>query len=240
MPKNAGYGFLATLALTISFSGIILIFLLTFYAQTTTQWNPSWRKPLIGTIFALICLSGILAVFFPEKCSKPFHIRIKEKTVYEAKNSNSSRASVHFEGHHPNCGKFKAHVITANGLVLCAACTGLLAGGLIALPLNVFYFFFGLDFLGQFGLWNVLFGQVGVVLGFFQFKLSGFVRSIFNTVFVIACFFVLAGVDSLAENVLIDLYLTGLIVFWIYTRIILSRWDHSRICCTCTAFCELK
>jgi hypothetical protein len=240
MPKKTGYGFLVFLALSLSFIGIALVLPLAAY-KPTVQWSFSWRKPLIGSFLSLICLSGIFAVFFPEKCSKTFHMHRKEKTpAYKVKNSNSDKLSICFKGHHPNCGKFAAHLINVYGRVFCAACTGLLLGGLLVLAGTVLYFFAGWNLLGQFGLWAVLAGQTGVALGFFQFKFRGFVRSALNAFFVIACFLVLVGVDSLAENVLLDLYVIGLIIFWLFTRILISQRDHLRICRSCSAYCELK
>jgi hypothetical protein len=240
MPQNTGYGFLVFLALSLSFIGMALVLPLAIY-RPTVQWSFSWRKSLIGSILTLICLSGIFAVFFPEKCSKTFKIYKREKKpVYKVKNANSNRLFIRFKGHHPDCGNFGAHLLKLNERVLCAACTGLLLGGILVLAGTVLYFFAEWNILGQFGLGAVLAGQAGVVLGFFQFKFRRFARSALNTFFVVACFLMLVGVDSLTENVLLDLYLIGLIVFWLFTRILISQWDHLRICRSCSASCELK
>ncbi|MBS7638359.1 hypothetical protein KEJ49_05700 [Candidatus Bathyarchaeota archaeon] len=47
------------------------------------------------------------------------------------------------KGHHPDCGRFKAHTINIFGRALCAACTGLLLGALLILPGGILYFFLG-------------------------------------------------------------------------------------------------
>jgi hypothetical protein len=240
MPQNTGYGFLVFLALSLSFIGIALVLPLAIY-KPTVLWSFPWQKPLIGSLLTLICLSGIFAVFFPEKCSKTFHVREKGKTpAYKVKNVDSQRVSIHFKGHHPDCGNFEAHLLKLNGQVLCAACTGLLIGGILVLAGIVLYFFAEWNILGQLGLGAVLAGQAGVALSFFQFKFRRFARSALNTFFVVACFLTLVGVDSLTENVLLDLYLIGLILFWLFTRILISQWDHLRICRSCNASCELK
>lgn len=240
MRKNTGYGFLVASALSISFIGIALVLPLATY-KPAVQWSFSWRKPLIGFLLALICFSGIFAVFFPEKCSKNVHMRrIGKTSAYKVKDVSSHQLSINFKGHHPDCGNFGAHLIELNELILCAACTGLFIGALIVLAGTVLYFFVEWNFLGPFGLLTVLAGQVGVVLGFFQFKFRGFARSVLNAFFVVACFLMLAGVDGLAENLLLDLYLIGLILFWLFTRILISQWDHLRICRSCSVSCELK
>ncbi|MEM2939742.1 MAG: hypothetical protein QXU95_05685, partial [Candidatus Bathyarchaeia archaeon] len=238
--KSAEYGFLVALTMSISFIGIALVLPLALYPPAISI-NVSFRKPLIGSILALICFSGILAVFFPKKCSKTIHGSRKDKAPSgEVKDLSPYDASVNFRGHHPNCGNFAAHVICIRGRVLCAACTGLLIGALLALAYTILFFFIGYCFLIQFGLWAIFAGQVGVALGLFQFKFRGFIRSALNAFFVVACFLILAGVDFLTENVFFDLYVVGLIVFWLFTRILTSQWDHLQICKTCVFQCRLK
>ncbi|MEM0314285.1 MAG: hypothetical protein QXQ41_07035, partial [Candidatus Bathyarchaeia archaeon] len=80
-------------------------------------------------------------------------------------------------------------------------------------------------------------GQIGVALGLFQFKFRNFMRLALNAIFVIACFLILAGADSVAGNLLLDLYIFGLILYWLFTRIMLSKWDHTRICRKCGFSC---
>jgi hypothetical protein len=204
------------------------------------QENLSWRKPLIGSLFSAICMVGIIAALFPKKCSEAFHLpRIEERTISEAGTLNSEKRSIMLKGHHPNCGRFSAHVIRMNKRVFCAACTGLLVGAFGALVGAVLYFFGGWDF-GQFGFSAVLVGQVGIVLGFIQFKFGGCARLIVNAFFVFGAFLSLVGIDSVAGNVFVDLYLIVLIVFWLVTRILISQWDHWRICHKCGFVCELK
>lgn len=241
MPKNVdGYSFHVALALSLSFVGIALILPLAAY-KPTVHFDFSWRKPLIGFLFALICIAGVLAVFFPEKCTKTLHRRRKDEAwTSEVTDAISYSATINFRGHHPDCGKFADHLTHVRGRVFCAACTGLLFGALIVLAGTVLYFFVDWNFLWLHGLWAVFVGQVGVALGLFQFKFKGFTRSVLNAFFVIACFLILAGVDSRAENVFFDLYLIGLTVFWLFTRILTSQWNHLQICRACSVPCRLK
>ncbi len=140
MPRNTGYGFLVALALSLSFIGIVLVLPLAVYGLNV-QWSFSWRKPFIGSFLALICLSGIFAVFFPEKCSKTFHMRrIGKMSAHKVENAKSHQLSMHFKGHHPDCGNFGNHLLNLNKRVLCAACTGLFIGALIVLAGTGLYF----------------------------------------------------------------------------------------------------
>jgi hypothetical protein len=189
-----------------------------------------WRKPLIGSIFSLICVLGIFAALFPKQCSQTFHFR-KE-------NMNLTSHRIHATSHHPDCEKFSAHVIHVRNHMLCAACTGLLLGAIIALAGTAFYFFNGWH-IEEVSFPAVLIGTVDIVLGFLQLKFRGFIRLILNMFFVLGAFLILIGIDELTESLFVDFFLAALIVFWILTRIQLSQWDHWRICSSCKSACEV-
>lgn len=230
--------YLLTLMIGISIFGSSTTLILAFYSPITP--DNFWRKPLIGLIFTLICVFGILAVFFSKRCSKIFYThKTGEPTKHEAKNFDSREVSFKFKGHHLDCGKFSTHVICINNHIICAACTGLLLGALITLVGNFFYFFGGWN-IGQFGLPIVLVGQIGIFLGLIQFKFKGYLRLTVNTFFVISTFLVLVGMDMLSKNAFIDLYTLLLIIFWLLTRILISKWDHWRTCHTCALHCKMK
>ncbi|MEM3627190.1 MAG: hypothetical protein QXZ25_04115 [Candidatus Bathyarchaeia archaeon] len=239
MPQKTSHNLLVLLAIGLSIMGAFMPLPLALYSPTARETN-IWWKPVIGSFLALICLFGIFIISFPERCSKNFHpLKTGELAISEAENSAFHATSISFKGHHPDCGNYSAHVICIDGRVFCAACTGLFLGALIVLAGTILYFFVGWNFF-EFGLWSVLVGQVGVDLGFFQFKFRGYARLVVNTFFVVANFLILAGVDALAQNAFIDLYLVALILFWLFTRILVSQWDHWRICHTCELRCRLK
>ena len=214
----------------VSVFGILLITMWAISPPTISE-NFSWRKPLIGSVFSLICILGIFAALFPNQCSEAFHFR----------KSNLSTAShqILAASHHPKCVRFSAHVVRIKGRIHCAACTGLLLGAVIALVGVAFYFFSGWQ-ISSGGFLAVLTGLGGVLAGFLQLRFRGFARLTLNVLFVLGAFLCLVGIDQLAQNLTIDLFLTMLIVFWILTRIQLSQWDHSRICHDCESQCEVE
>lgn len=235
MPQNWPYDFLVLLAIVLSIIGTIMPLPLALYSPITRE-TIIWRKPLIGSFLALICIFGVLIISFP----KNLHfLKTRKSAISETENSAFYAVSISFKGHHPDCGSYSAHVICIDGLVFCAACTGLLLGAIIVLVGTTLYFFAGWNFLG-FGLWSVLVGQIGIILGFFQFKFKGYTRLAVNTFFVVANFLIVAGIDMLAQNTFIDLYMIALILFWLFTRIMVSQWDHWRICNACGFHCKLK
>ena len=218
--------------LLVSFIGLFLLVVLTVFPPTVTGDVP-WRKPLIGSIFSSICVLGILAVFSPNKCLRIFNIGKKKKTVgSDSANFVSHGTSNVLQGHHPTCGRFAAHVFRIKGKIFCAACVGLLLGGLLALAGAAVYFF---------GDWRVaepsslmvLLGIVGVSFGLLQFKFKNFIRLSVNTIFVLGTLLILIGIDELVHSLIFDLFVVSLIIFWLFTRISLSQWDHEMICSGC-------
>jgi hypothetical protein len=221
-----------TYLVLVSLTGLLIVFVLTIFPPAVTG-DLSWRKPLIGSIFSLICVLGILAVFSPNKCLGILDIGKKNRTV----GSDSSMLVSHgtsnaLQGHHPTCGKYDAHIFRVKHKVFCAACSGLLLGGLLALA-GASVYFFGDWRVAEHSSLMVLLGVVGVSLGLFQFKFRSLVRLFVNTVFVLGTLFILIGIDKLVHSLFFDLFVVSLIVFWLFTRISLSQWDHERICSSC-------
>jgi len=214
----------------VSVFGICTAFLLALNPPPSEDFP--LRKPLVGSIFSVICTLGIIAAFYPKQCSKMSHFR-KEKPDILA-----HERSIEIKGHHPTCGKFSAHVIHFNDHTICAACVGLALGASIALAGCFLYFYVESRIFNAYFL-AVMIGVIGLVFGFFQLKFKGVIRSALNTFFVIGAFLILIGIDDLAESLTVDLFAITLIMFWLFTRMLLSKWDHSRICRSCTAVCDV-
>lgn len=219
-----------TFLIGMSLFGLFLVTTLAFNPPIVQESFPL-RKPMIGSLFGLICVLGTLAAFFPKQCSAMF----KEKGGQPSANNFASHGtSPTLHGHHPDCEGFSAHVFRVKNRTFCTACTGLLFGGLTALLGTVLYFFGDLHV--ERGTLLVVLGVLGVGFGLFQFKAKrSFFRLILNTYFVLGAFLVLVGIDELARSVFVDLFLISLSVLWLFTRISLSRWDHKRICYTCNS-----
>jgi hypothetical protein len=239
MPSKHHRNFDVAFLVLTSFLGLLLIAILTAYPPTATR-NIPWRKPLIGSIFSSICILGILAVFSPTRCLRILELRKNGNLS----NSSSGKFVSHglassLQGHHPSCGKFAAHIFQVRGRTFCAACMGLLLGGLLALAGALLYFFGGWWVAGQNSSLMVLLGILGVGFGLFQFKFRNLVRFSLNTFFVLGTLFILIGIDGIVYSLMFDLFVVSLVLFWLFTRISLSQWDHERICSDCdVAGCE--
>lgn len=218
--------------LSVSLFGLFTSLMLAQYPPTI-QESFLWRKPLIGLIFSVICVLGIFAAVFPRRCSGTFHFRKEKRNL-----TPDDRSSLALKGHHPDCGKFSAHVIDVSEHRLCAACTGLSLGAVVALIGTAFYFSGGWH-IDEMSFHTVVIGVVGVIFGFVQLRFRGFIRLCLNALFVVGAFLILVGIDESVQSLFVDTFLIALIVFWLLTRIMLSQWDHSRICQNCESPCEI-
>ena len=193
--------------------------------------NFLWRKPLIGSIFISICIFGSLATLLPTQCSK----LLKNK-----KRNNNSKPDPLFlhsnsfvmKGHHPSCENFAFHTFSIKSKVFCAACSGLFVGGLVTMIGSFFYFLVNWIAVEN-GILFVIFGTFGVGFGLVQHWFKSLIRLSLNFVFVLGSFFILIGIDEIIQSLIIDLFVISLILFWLFTRISLSHWDHERICSNC-------
>lgn len=221
------------LYLIFSAFGLLTIIILALHPPAPSS-DILLRKSVVGTIFILICIFGSLAALFPRQCTMLFSSKQNKSFISHITSSNSR-----IKGHHLDCEKFSSHVIKINRHVLCAACTGLFLGAATAISGAVIYFFAGYE-IRQFDLFAIAIGIVLIILGFVQFRFRGFIRLTLNALFVFGALLILVGIDALTKNLFVDFYLNSLIIVLILTRILLSEWDHTRICCFCTLDCEFK
>ena len=161
------------------------------------------RQSLVGALYGVICLLGIVAVFYPAQCRGMFQ-RTQTPLSQVDKRSSSARIS----GHHPDCKNFAGNRIKIGERELCAACSGLLIGSIIALIATALQFFVGLDIVWG-SVWLLALGEVGMVLGLAQIKFSGYVKVIANVVFVVGSFVTLVEADVLGGSMLLDVYVLG-------------------------------
>lgn len=200
-----------------------------FFPPHTLIFLPSY---VIGTIFIIICVFGIIAGIFPTKCSGITQIRNKG---YENKSPFKD-----YKGHHPNCEKYDTHIIKFGDTCLCAGCTGLIIGGILAIFGSIIYFY--LDIVYFYPEISFYLGLIFVILGLIQHKIdfdNPVLHLVLNIGFVTGSLLLLTSLDYLFSNSLYGLYLLGLILFWINTRIKLSQFDHYLTCKACDDSCNL-
>ena len=189
--------------------------------------SSSFRRPFVGALYSIVCVLGIVAVFYPSKCRLVF-----QKPNASPVSIKVSTSSVGFSGHHPNCEKFSANRITIRGKAFCSACSGLLFGA-IASIVGIVLFSLGFFGMEAGSLWILAGGDVLMVLGLAQVKLGGYIKMAMNALFVVGSCISLVVTDVVGQNLLIDLYVLGLIIYILWLRISLSEWNNKRICMDC-------
>jgi len=225
MPTGRKHGVALHLYACVSLFGLLIVLGLARYAPVATV-SLHWRKSVVGSAFIIICLSGIVAALFPERCSGRVEARVPHNMT-----PSCTRET---KGHHSDCEEYSSHVVRLGSQTLCAACSGLVVGALAAVGVSFFYFFGEWQFLGS-GFSVVCLGSVLLALGFAQFRFRGVVRLLSNALFVFGALLALIGIDSSAHDFFLDVLVLALIVFWIMTRVLISQWDHWRTCENCAS-----
>ncbi|MCK4424508.1 hypothetical protein KAU93_02390 [Candidatus Bathyarchaeota archaeon] len=240
--RRKAQAFYIPFSVFVSFFSLFLIGFLAFFpSQTRSDFQ--WRKPLTGSIFALICSLGMIAVFFPSKCSKIFHENQNKKssdavipTREKFQKSSKIFGLVLTHGHHPECKCFLHHEFKVGEKTFCVACMGLLFGALASFFGTAIYFFSGWTVGENCTLW-VVFGVLGVALGLLQYVCFDVRWRLFrfcsNALFIFGMFLLLIVIDAIAQSLLLNFLLISLCVFWLSTRILLSKRIHKRIYRTC-------
>ncbi|MFW9935105.1 MAG: hypothetical protein ACFFDU_06320 [Candidatus Thorarchaeota archaeon] len=200
-----------------------------------------FKLQLIGTAFAVICILGILAGIFPTHCSRSGKKKIKASTEESPRDFPSTNTGqIQKRGHHPTCDHYSGHVLRIHTRILCAGCTGLVSGAIIALIGTVLFFFGTVRFINpMFIFWlGWFFTAIGLGQHYIYHALHiehGVARFLVNILFVVGPFLLLATLMQFTDSVIFGTYLLALILYWIFTRILMSRRSHKRICTQCEA-----
>jgi hypothetical protein len=184
---------------------------------------------------------GILAAVYPSRCVHLFNFKkdFKNQRPHSRVKTESYNNDVKYEGHHPNCGKFKSHVFIINGKKYCAGCSGLFLGGLIAvIGTLIYYFGYYSGYLkgvnGQIVFWigflAVLFSLIHMI--FINLN-NNVIKFSSNLLLVLGSFMILIGICAIRGNIILEIYFLVLILFWIFTRIRISQNNHRVICLEC-------
>ncbi len=226
MPKTVSSKFFVTFLIAIAFFGLELVPFLVL--QPNLPADPTiFRRPIVGSLYTVICVLGIAAVFYPNKCRMVFK---KPKQSFDP--DKVSVLPLELIGHHPNCEKFSANRITIQGHVFCAACSGLLIGAIAAI-IGIVLFSFGLFDRLSAPFWILTVGEVLMLVGLAQIRLGGYLKMAVNVLFVIGSCVSMIAVDIVGQNLLIDAYMLGLITYMLWVRILISEWNNKRICLNC-------
>jgi hypothetical protein len=226
MPKLEPSRFFLLFLVAVAVFGLALILFLLL--QPNLQVDPSpLRRPFIGALYTVVCILGIVAVFYPKKCRMMF-----QNPKVSQNSGTPDPGGVQFKGHHPECEKFSGNRIAIGSSVFCSACSGLLVGAIVSLGSIVLFSLAVLDFVTG-NLWILAVGVIFMLLGLAQIKMIGYVKMAFNALFVVGSCICLIIADLVGQNLMVDVYVLVLVVFMLWLRILLSEWNNKRICLEC-------
>ena len=219
-------------------------------SQPLTIESPTIRTSVVGLIFSIICIFGILAALFPKQCSGTFHgkkdTNFKPGPPIKCGKNHFKKTSFIFNfrvvhGHHTMCEEFAHHESQIGAKTFCIGCYGLLSGAILSLSgmiLYIFGFWFIREYTFNFLVW---FGIMGVILGLTKTLLTELkqrmIRYFVEVFFVFGIFALLVTVDLAFKNLMADLYLVLLSLYWLWTKIAVARWDHDKTCSMCGYKC---
>jgi hypothetical protein len=187
----------------------------------------SGRRALVALAYGAVCVAGILAALFPVACSGFLGIqrsRIEDMARFEASATRVFGVLL-LHGHHPAEREEKEHELRVGGKSFCATCFGLLAGAMVSLAMIAAFAPSGWsDDRFAYALYYA--GIVGVILGLVPVLVLGVgarARLALAAVFVLGTCLMLVATDILTANLIADLYVVLLAVFWLLSRISLSH-----------------
>lgn len=221
----------------ISFVGLLVLVVATFNPGIGVQRIPHQRQ-LTGTLYSAVCVVGILAGGLPSKCTRALHIGTASPSEQAAK---GSVGEVTLRGHHPTCGCYASHVIRLGGKVFCGGCTGLVIGAVLAL-IGATYFFIDVSVKASSGVlfWMGVIAVIAGLLQHFPFHVpNSVVHVLVNVAFVVGTLLLLIGSSEIHGGFVLQVYLLAVIVFWVLTRIVSSRVEHTRMCRVCGRNCDI-
>jgi len=225
---------------SVSIFGLLLSIVFAVYPPKLED-NFAFRNIAVGSAFAAVCVLGILAVLYPNPCSRILNFG---KRYGHASSSRRGHESA-LRGHHPTCKGYSKHVLRIGDKRFCATCSGLSVGAIVVLA-GIGAYFFGNLRIGENPLMLVSAGAAGLVLGLFYPTVApsfgnGFTRFFAGILFAVGSFLILVAMEEAAANTSIDLFFVVLSVLWILTRISVSQWEHQRTCSHCPSVsCTVK
>ena len=222
------------------FSMLGLALLAVLFFSIPSAYADALQSRLFGFSFILICVLGALAGVYPSKCLGKGS-EVEDYLPGKMHSKDEAEASVAFRGHHPTCTSYSSHVIHLRGESYCAGCSGLAFGALVSALGTALYLLFSIH-LDEVSTPIFWLGSAGVALGLLQYHLGADTASIhflLNVLFVLGAFLILISVLGKGST-LLGFYFLGVLLYWIATRIVLSKTGHERTCNDCEKPCSQR
>jgi hypothetical protein len=224
-----GFDGLPIAEIALSAGGMFLV--LTTLMNEPTSVLP--QKPIHLIIFITICLLGGVATLFPRRCSLDIPV---SGDLQPARYTKFLGTRI-IHGHHSDCIGFSNHEIRLSEKRICAGCLGLLTGSILAILITTTQIIQNILIPPQSGYLGLLFVAAGLAYSVLVPGSPPALRTSLNALLVTGFALVYLSLTSTRGLGLLGISF-GL--FWMFTRIRLSRWSHERLCAGCNESCEEK
>jgi len=226
--KHVAY---AAFLLVVSIFGLVI--------STVLLWNPfsfgaapGYRRMLMALIYDLVCIAGILAVLFPIACSRVSGARFSSTEPPKLLGIRATRflGLLVVHGHHASGSELTKHELLVRGRSYCATCYGLLTGGVVSLTIMTAFAVSGWQgWVGPYSAYLAYYvGVAAVITGLLQplvLEVGAKARFVLAFVFVVGTSLTLLATELLTANLMADLFVILLAIFWLLSRISLSHWS---------------
>ncbi len=180
------------------------------------------QNPATLIMFVAVCALGAVATLFSRRCSP--EIRVTGDLHPSRYTDVLGIRLIH--GHHSDCSGFSNHEIRLGEKRICAGCLGLLAGSFIAILITVTQTIQSTPVPPQYGSLGLAFVAAGLAYSVLIPGSPPILRTVLNALLVTGFALVYLAVTSARGLGLMGISLS---IFWMYTRIRLSRWSHERL-----------
>jgi hypothetical protein len=191
-----------------------------------------YRRTLMVLVYDLVCIAGILAVLFPVACSRLSGARFSSAESPQLLGIRATRflGLLVVHGHHPSGSELTKHELLVRGRSYCATCYGLLTGAVVCLTIMTAFAVSGWQgWIGTCSAYLVYYvGVVALITGLlqpFMLEVGAKARFVLAFAFVVGTSLMLLVTELLTANLMADLFVILLTIFWLLSRISLSHWS---------------
>jgi hypothetical protein len=191
---------------------------------------PDYRRILVTLVYDAVCIAGMLAVLFPVTCSRALGVHSSSLESVQVLGIGATRllGLTIIHGHHLSESELTKHELFVRGRSFCATCYGLLAGAVLSLVIITAFTVSGwpgwIHIYSMYVTYYV--GVAAVTTGLLQpliTDVNAKTRFVSAFVFVVGTSLMLLATEMLTANLLADLFVVLLAVFWLLSRISLSH-----------------
>lgn len=194
-----------------------------------------FEKLFVGSVFVFLCFIGASLCLRPQWIKE---IVLKKDTARTNQGREVTRC---FIGHHPDCPVFDHHRITFRKKTWCAGCVGLLFGCLLSSGLMILYVLWNPVVAASMYQILFFFGILCVILVYAELFIGSrwrLMHVVVNSILVLGFFFITISIGEQTGDVIDGFFTIVLCMLWLDTRIMVSKWRHSRLCSCCPEPCK--